>query len=258
MVELLDGVGAVRQQGRAGPTLNPGGWPGHVRADEREISPFRRRSGAELQARRDLLAHLPATLDLSAVVRPAWVEYAAWVVSAIVIRRFIDRDSDEETFVPLASTYLGKYLPRNICRPLLDALLGAGVLETDGTYYFRPYNPGGRGKSRCYRLGPAYRGQPVVAVRLSHPELLRKAQKAYAQERAEVVDSVHLSLRAWHDRVEVVPDAPYGLHPLLDVLIDGERRFSVCAQGRVHTNIANLPAHFRHYIRLCGHELLVR
>ena len=35
-------------------------------------------------------AHLPETFDPSAV-DPKWRAYACWVVSAIVIRRFIDR-----------------------------------------------------------------------------------------------------------------------------------------------------------------------
>jgi hypothetical protein len=38
-------------------------------------------------------------------------------------------------------------------------------------------------------------------------------------------------------------------------MLDGDRRFSVCEQGRVHTNVANLPRQYRRFIRLGGCEL---
>lgn len=84
---------------------------------------------------------------------------------------------------------------------------------------------------------------------------MRKLKTAWAAERDEVTDPVHLALRDWHDLVEVGADAPRGAHPLLDRMLDGERRFTVCGQGRVHTNVANLPAQYRQYIRLNGREL---
>lgn len=51
-------------------------------------------------------------------------------------------------------------------------------------------------------------------------------------------------------------DAQRGFHPLLDRMIGGERRFQVCDQGRVHTNVTNLPRWCRQFIRLGGSELV--
>src|SRR4051812_33055355 len=92
-------------------------------------------------------AHLPENLDLTAVTRPQWAAYAAWVVSAVVIRRYLDRGADATTFVPLATTYLNAHLPAPVRKPLLKDLLQAGVLETDGVYVFGPFARG-KGKAR--------------------------------------------------------------------------------------------------------------
>ncbi|HYH69015.1 MAG TPA: hypothetical protein VD866_30250 [Urbifossiella sp.] len=207
-------------------------------------------------------AHLPETFD-PAVTRPEWAAYACWVVSAVVIRRYVDKDADDNTFVPLDHEYIDRHIPRKVRKPLLEDLKQAGVLECDGVYYFgcpsgkrdRRHVPGPPGKCLCYRLGPAHRGAKIRPHPLTHPELLRKVSMAYQQERAGVTAPVHIALRGWHDRVEVLPAAPHGEHPLLDRLIEGERRFTVCAQGRVHTNCANLPRQYRQYIRLDGREL---
>jgi hypothetical protein len=262
----VEGVGApgadpvVGRDGVTGNDLRRGPGSGPAGSDDVGIvqTTQDRRRRAELAGapgRKALVAHLPAALDLAGVVPPNWVEYAAWVVSAVVARRYLERGVDEDTYVPLHSGYLNRYLPRDVRKPLLDALVRKKVLETDGKYQFRPSIPGRRGQCRRYRVGQAYRGGPVRPVMLTHRELLRKAAAAFDDDRAGVADPVHVALRAWHDRVEVLPDAPFGLHPLLDVLISGARRFSVCAQGRVHTNVANLPAHCRQYIRLAGKEL---
>lgn len=200
-------------------------------------------------------AHLPASLNLRTVTRPEWVEYAAWVVSAVVIRRYIDRAADDTTFVPLDCRYINAHIPARVRRPLLDDLLRHEVLECDNLFYFNPQRLGLPGKCLCYRLGERYRGDPIRACPLAHPELLRKVANAYQRERSGVTDPTYLALRAWHDQVEVLPEAPFGAHPLLDAMIDGERRFTVCQQGRVHTNVANLPAQYRQYLRLAGHEL---
>lgn len=208
-------------------------------------------------------AHLPETFD-PAVITPAWRAYACWVVSAVVIRRYLDRGSDEETFVPLSSSYVEKHIPKKVRKLLLDELVEKGVLECDGIYYFGDpagrttgqYAPGPRGKCLCYRLGATHRQSGIRPFTVTHHELLRKMNQLNEQEREAIKDSVHRTLRNWHDRVEVLPDAPYGEHPLLDRMIDGERRFTVCAQGRVHTNVANLPRQYRQYIRVAGQELM--
>lgn len=151
-------------------------------------------------------AHLPETFDPS-VTKPAWAAYACWVVSAVVIRRFIDREADETTFVPLDSRYVEKHIPAKVRRPLLDNLLRNGVLECDGVYYFRRYLDGGPGKCLCYRLGERHRGARIRPHALTHRKLLKKMTRSWRDERDSITDPVHLALRAWHDRVEVLPSA---------------------------------------------------
>jgi hypothetical protein len=199
-----------------------------------------------------ILAHVPVSLDLSSVLRLQLHAYALWTVSAVVIRRFTRRVTATE-FVPLAVEYVLKHLPRKVYKEVLDALVGHDVLECDGRAWHR--TPGVHGKCRYYRLGPKYRGEPIRAVRLTHAELMRKMNRYTREERDAITDPVHRRLRDWHDRVEVLPSAPCGAHPLLDRMIDGERRFCVCPMGRCHTNITNLPREYRQYVRLAGHEL---
>lgn len=124
-------------------------------------------------------------------------------------------------------------------------------------YYFGPVARarGSRGKCRCYRVGSDYRRLPIRPRPITHPELLRKMESDDLAERATITNPVHRMLRYWHDRVEVLPNAPYGEHPLFDRLIDGERRFTVCDQGRLQTNVANLPRQYRQFIRVGGAPL---
>jgi hypothetical protein len=185
--------------------------------------------------------------------RPQWADYAAWTVSAVVIRRYLDRAEADE-YVPLAKEFMVRFVPGRYRRELLDILLEGDVLECD--WYFRPTANGRTGKSYGYRLGPAHRGARVRPVVLRHPQLLANLRRDRQRERDAVTDPVHVALRRWHDQVEVLPHAPYGEHVLLDRMVDGERRFTVCDQGRVHHNVANLPAQYRQFIRLGGRELV--
>ena len=203
---------------------------------------------------RPVLAHLPVSLDLTAVTRPCWAEYGMWAVGAVVYRRYVERVGPD-AYVLLGSEFMNRHLPPKVRRPLLDDLLGTGVLESDRVYSFGAAAGGGPGKALCYRLGRGYRDDPIRPRPLTHPELLRKIAAARRAERDAVTDPVHLRLRAWHDRVELLPDAPAGEHPLLDAMIDGERRFAACEQGRIHHNIANLPREYRRFVRLAGEGL---
>jgi|GEM_PF-5300735 len=208
-------------------------------------------------------AHLPATFDDSAT-KPEWLAYACWIVSAVVIRRYIERGANETTFVPLDSRYINGHIPRRVRGPLLKDLLQSGILECDGVYYFGHKSgrklgrhiKGVPGKCFCYRLGELHRTAKIQARDITHPELLKKMKSFRQIERDAITDPVLISLRDWHDWVEVLPTAPRGEHPLLDSIINGERRFTVCAQGRVHTNVANLPRQYRQHLRLDDRELV--
>ena len=200
--------------------------------------------------------HLPLGLTLKGITRPSWEAYGEWVVGQVVYQRFLDRHADATTFVPLSCQFTHRYIPKNVRRTLLENLIAHGVLECKRTYHF---DPRGITPGECmrYRLGDSFRQMKIGARPITHRELLRKIMIARAAERDEITHPVHIGLRKWHDQVVVVPGAPTGEvgHPLLDRMIEGERRFTVCKQGRVHTNIANLPGSCRQYIRLDGQEL---
>jgi hypothetical protein len=191
-------------------------------------------------------------LDLDTIVGPGRVAYASWFVSAVVFHRFTHREADEMTFVPMDTQFIEKHIPAKVRRLLLDDLLNAGVVECDGKYWFG----NGPGKCYCYRIGEAYRDSPIRPSYITHRILLKKINKYRQHQRDTLKDPVHRTLRDWHDRVEVLPYAPYGVHPSLDVMIDGQRRFDPCEQGRLHTNVSNLQRQFRRYLRLDGRELM--
>jgi len=199
--------------------------------------------------------YVPSNLDLARYTRPKWVGLAEWICSLLYFRRFTDRSATESSFLPLSKAFLLKFVPHRTRRPLLNDLLLHAVLESDGKYYFGPAARGGRGKCLCYRFGPEFRSAKPEVRLITDPVLIAKLQQAYRRERDEVTDPLHRRLRGWHDRVQVLPDAPFGEDPLLDRLIEGERRFTVCEQGRVHTNVSNLPAQYRQFVRVDGHEL---
>ena len=141
-------------------------------------------------------AHVPETFDPS-VTKPEWAAYACWLVSAVVIRRYLDKEADESTFVPLSAKYLRcSTSPDRVCNRLLDELIQAGVLETDGVYFFGHFSgnsrgqhvKGPKGKSLCYRLCEVHRGAKIRPVELTHKILLKKIAKYAQQERNRVTD----------------------------------------------------------------------
>ena len=99
-------------------------------------------------------AHVPDSFDPT-VTRPAWSAYAHWAISTVVVARLARRLSPEE-YSPFSSAYAHAHLPKEVRRPLLDDLLGAGVLECDQESH---YALGKKGKCLYYRLGPAHRQQ---------------------------------------------------------------------------------------------------
>lgn len=213
-------------------------------------------------------AYLPETLDLDRVVDRAHREYAAWVVSTIVFRRYVDRTVDETTFVPLYSGFIEEFVPRHVRKPMLDKLKENGVLDCDEKKVFGkyvhpsliPWTPlgknGHRGKCYGYRLGEAYRGARIGVRKVTHPELMKNVTAAWKRDWDAITNPTHIALREWHRQVELLPSAPRGEHPFLDVMLDRERRFTVCPYGRVHTNVTNLPRQYRQYLRLAGQELV--
>jgi len=201
------------------------------------------------------IAHLPASLDLATVVGPQRIDYAAFIVSRVVMQRYLDRNATANTPVPLASAFLRKTIPGGAGSAILKDLIQNGALETDGRY--RRGEDGEPGECRRFCIGERYRADPIIPRPLTHPELIRKLEDYVQRERDELKDPVHRKLRDWHDRIEVMSHAPYGQNPLLDVMIQGERRLKPCPQGRVHSNVSNLPAQYRQFLRIDGQPLEV-
>jgi hypothetical protein len=196
------------------------------------------------------LAHLPAGFDASMLPSPLG-PYAQWVVSAVVVRQLSER-LGPDAYVPLAAKYAEHFVPVALRKGVFGALLESGVLECDNRYHFGGDGPG---KCLCYRLGEGYRDGGIVPVLVPSPELLRKVVAADGRARELVTDPLYLKLRDWHDRVELLPSAALDPHTLLARMAAGERRFTVCLQGRIHTNVANLPRQCRRHLRLAGREL---
>ena len=101
----------------------PGSHPGR-RQSNMNSTLILPRTGGE---RKPFRAWLPDNLDLKTIVssagHPDWYAYAAWAVSTVVMRRYVDLGVDEHTFVPLAAEYMTRFVPRDVRRPLLDILL---------------------------------------------------------------------------------------------------------------------------------------
>lgn len=200
---------------------------------------------------RSIYVHLPESLDLGQFVPAKLVQHAELVTGAIVYQRFAHHAAPAD-FVPFSYDFSRLILPDRTRRPVLLGLTGnPPVLECDG--YYR-YGPDG-GKAYCFRLAPPYRDLPLKKRPITHPELIKKMRISHDAERSSVKHPTHKALRRWHDRVEVLPTAIYGVDVPLDLMIDGERRFKVCPMGRVHTNVVNLSREHRHNIRLAGQEL---
>lgn len=201
-------------------------------------------------------AHLPADLDLREILqkhnRLQWLCYAQWVVSAVVFYRYTHRDTGPEDFIPLDKQVMDRHMPGKIRRELLDILENEKVLDCDDEYFF-----GGsrRGKCYCWRVGEPYRRSNIKPTIVTHRELMKKIDHARELAREEVKDPTHKALRDWHNRVEVLPEAAGEDDPLLNVMLDGERRFKVDDYGRIHTNITNLARQHRKYVRLGGKVL---
>ena len=199
---------------------------------------------------------LPDGLDLGPVMDRAGlgtkVVFAEWVVSEIVRWGRLYK-VPAGGFVPLAVSRLRAGVPKDLVRPVKDALR-PGVIECDGVY--RP-DPTGWGEGKCleYRLAPGVSPE-WSKVRRPAAELARKLRVANARRRAEVDAAVaelppaYGALRRHMEAVRLVGAVADDPHPITEYLAgDLPRWFAVCAQGRVHHPVASCPRRLRPHLR---------
>lgn len=199
-------------------------------------------------------AHVPTDIDFAAVAgRPGWVDYAKWVVGAVVFQRYRVHDLTADDWCPLGSGFVRAFVPCRVWVPLRDRLVGAGVLEWDR--HCRPPTRGAGGKCYYFRVGRGWRHNRVEAHQLRNPELVNRMVAYRRRERAKVTDPVLAGLRRWVERMEVLPEAPFG-DPVLDRIRLGDHWFAVCEQGRVHTPATNLAREFRPHVRVAGQKVV--
>jgi hypothetical protein len=192
-------------------------------------------------------------VNFDAVCHRGQADYARWVVGQVVFQQFRVRGLSADDWSPLAVQFVRKFIPIRAWPRVRERLVRSEVLEWDRRY--RLPAGGRRGKAYGFRVGSRWRDQPIAAYELRNPELLDNITHYRARQRAEVTDPVHVGLRAWADRLEVLPDAPAG-DPVLDAVATGDHWFSVCEQGRVHTPATTLSRPFRRHVRLAGRELV--
>lgn len=170
-----------------------------------------------------------------------------WTASEVVKQGYRHHKGDADGWCPMSAGYLRKHLS-NDYRRVLDGLVRDQILE-ENPYY--QYVTGERGTCRTYRFTARYRSEPVVPSAVSDRSLLRRIARYGTEERRSITDPVHLRLRDWHDKIRLA-GAPSGENLLVDLMLDGERRFSVCEYGRVHTNVTSLPRRYRQYLSWNG------
>jgi hypothetical protein len=108
-----------------------------------------------------------------------------------------------------------------------------------------------------YRLTEHYREAKFRRVFLTHHELVRKVNSHQEKESRKPLAEVHQHLKMNLHRVELAKDIPDDVDDFRLFLIrDKDFSFTVCKQGRVHTNLTNLPRIFRPYLRVRGQTLV--
>ena len=101
-----------------------------------------------------------------------------------------------DEFVPLKFGYLREIIPDRIIKPLKDALLESGVIETDGQYIEGA-------KALGYRLSPDASWTHLVRVALSDPQTAAKIENSRKTENKTIKLDVHRHLRKQFKRLDV-------------------------------------------------------
>ena len=196
-------------------------------------------------------AYVPDNLDLGFLL-DKWQDYGRWVVGRIYLEHHLRSEADRDDYVHLWSAALKEVMPTRYYRRILDDLIGARVLEEDPSYWAT--GGGKAGYSKSFRVGPRYRYRPFRAVWLTTPLLVDKLTARARRDDDLVTAPVHKHLRSMLTRLHVADDYPTVSLPLATIA-HREWRFTVCEQGRVHTNLTSLKSDLRQYLRFDGQPL---
>jgi hypothetical protein len=188
-------------------------------------------------------AYVPANLSFDCLP-DEWRDYIAWLVGRLYLYRHLDKRYRDGNFSPLYSKVLEKVLPKRSYRTILGHLTENGVIESNNWY--TPGRNGHRGRAKGFRLAEQYRNAAYQLHDLRHPELVRKltVRKAQLEENHS---KTHGHLRGMLEGLEVVGSPPADV--CLATIHNGDFRFKVCAQGRVHTQLTNLAKTLRQHLR---------
>lgn len=214
---------------------------------------------------------VPQGVDLKPVRERRWWGYALWALHHLATEHLRDRRVGVEDWLPFPTNFITLYVPDAVYRRLLDQLERLELIECDHSYCTAAYAKDGQGKCFFYRLGAKYRGVPLeprvilnrrLATKLlsTRAKALRggllatsaraKRDRTWGGERVPV----HRHLGQWLTRVRVDEAVPSGMHEALELIRDGDLFFKADDQGRVYTNVTNLPRADRQHIRVQGHD----
>ncbi|TWT64415.1 hypothetical protein [Rubinisphaera italica] len=171
----------------------------------------------------------------------------------------VTKKANERGFVPLKRAYLRSFIPHRIVRPLIGALIDAEVIESDR--YFVPGH-----KSYGYRFAGSYFRAPVVRLPLSNTKLIEHITHENRSECKKVRLDVHRYLRTQLKSLQIDLDRALVFlehdehRELLKIpafqIATGERLFSVCRYGRIHTDLTHLKSTLRPCLHVDGKRLV--
>jgi hypothetical protein len=201
-------------------------------------------------------AYIPEGLDFD-FCRDKWRDRARWLVGRVYLEHHLRSEVHRDDYVPLWSEVLKDVMSARYYRPIIDSAIGARVLEEDPSYWA---TGGGRaGYSKSFRVGPRYRYRPFRSVWLTEPTLVRKLRARQDRDEKELTAPVHCHLRANLHRLGLAKEFPHDGFPTVSLplatIAHREWRFTVCQQGRVHTNLTSLRSDLRSYLRFDGQPL---
>lgn len=165
---------------------------------------------------------------------------------------------DKSDFIPIKCEYIRKIISERNYRKIREALVKAGVVETDNQWI--------KGQ-KCigYRLRGDYLSQPFERYILTSRRLVRNIQKTQVKSEAEISLDVHKFLyRNLQDiRIDYLPAVKsltnedfYLNKTSIELLHEKQWFFKADKYGRVHTNLTNLKSSLRKYLNVKGEELV--
>src|SRR4051812_35819107 len=186
-----------------------------------------------------------------------WQDRARWLVGRVYLEHHLRGEPHRDDFVPLWSEALKEVMSARYYRRIIDAIIGARILEEDSSYWA---TGGGRaGYSKSFRVGPLWRYRPFRSIWLTDPTIVRKLRTHKERDKKVVTAPVHRHLLANLQRLELADNFPNDGFPTVSLplatIAHQEWRFKVCEQGRVHTNLTSLRSDLRQYLRVGGRTL---